>query len=131
MADPKTYSLKLTSALAIGGEIHTAGSVITGVPEVQAKALLNRGKAELASDTDVLGDGDDSVFRNHDGELYADGKPPGVGERTGEGEPDPSTDVGGAQSIATTETDGVLKTADAKAEDKPSDDKNSTARNKK
>lgn len=43
------YFLKITSAVAINGEIVTAGNIVE-VSEVLAKDLLRRGKAELATD---------------------------------------------------------------------------------
>ena len=40
------YLLKLTSAIAVDGEVMKAGSVVE-VSEIEAKNLLSRGKAEL------------------------------------------------------------------------------------
>lgn len=55
MAD-KQIELKITSAIAIGGEIKPAGSVVA-VPEGLAKNLMHRGRAELATASgDGLGD---------------------------------------------------------------------------
>lgn len=47
----KTYILKLVSAVAIQGAIARAGSLV-GVSEVEAKNLLARGKAVLATAAD-------------------------------------------------------------------------------
>lgn len=47
----KTYVLKLTSALAIGGAICRAGSLVE-VSELEAKNFLHRGKAVLATAAD-------------------------------------------------------------------------------
>lgn len=47
MAD-KQVKIKITSAVAIGGEIKRPGSVVT-VAEEFAKNLLHRGRAELAT----------------------------------------------------------------------------------
>lgn len=44
----KSYVLKLTSAVAIDGQISRAGSLIE-VSEAEAKNLLHRGKAVLAT----------------------------------------------------------------------------------
>lgn len=41
-----TYVLKLTSAIAVDGEVMKAGSLVE-VSEIEAKNLLSRGKAEL------------------------------------------------------------------------------------
>lgn len=41
----KIFQLKLTSAVALNGEIRRAGDVVE-VPELVAKDLLRRGKAE-------------------------------------------------------------------------------------
>lgn len=41
-----TYVLKLTSAIAVDGEVMKAGSLVE-VTEIEAKNLLSRGKAEL------------------------------------------------------------------------------------
>lgn len=55
MAD-KLVNLKITSAIAIGGEIKTAGTIVN-VPEELAKNLMHRGRAELATAAgDGLGD---------------------------------------------------------------------------
>lgn len=52
----KQVKLKITSAIAIGGEIKPAGSVVT-VPEGLAKNLMHRGRAELVTAAgDGLGD---------------------------------------------------------------------------
>ena len=40
------YTLKLTSAIAVDGEVMKAGSIVE-VSEIEAKNLLSRGKAEL------------------------------------------------------------------------------------
>ncbi|AVO37387.1 hypothetical protein [Pukyongiella litopenaei] len=47
MAD-KQVKLKITSAIAIGGQIQRAGTVVA-VSEDVAKNLLHRGRAELAT----------------------------------------------------------------------------------
>ncbi len=47
MAD-KQVKLKITSAIAIGGDIKRPGTVVT-VAEDVAKNLLHRGRAELAT----------------------------------------------------------------------------------
>ena len=47
------YSLKITSAVAIGGQIHRKDSIVPDVPEQLAKDLLRRGKAELATEDNV------------------------------------------------------------------------------
>ena len=53
MAD-KQVKIKITSAVAIGGEIKRPGAVVT-VAEELAKNLLHRGRAEVAT-----GDADDA-----------------------------------------------------------------------
>jgi len=50
----KTYTLKLTSALAIGGDILRPGALIE-VVETDAKDYLRRGKAVVAEIEDALG----------------------------------------------------------------------------
>lgn len=47
----KTFSLKLTGAIALGGELKRPGEVVD-VAEDVAKNLLHRGKAVPASDDD-------------------------------------------------------------------------------
>lgn len=47
----KSYVLKLTSAIAIDGQIHKAGSLVE-VSEAEAKNFLDRGKAVLATSED-------------------------------------------------------------------------------
>lgn len=42
----RNYTLKLTSAIAVDGEVMKAGSIVE-VSEIEAKNLLSRGKAEL------------------------------------------------------------------------------------
>jgi hypothetical protein len=57
----KLYTLRLTSALAIDGDICRAGSIVE-VSEREAKNFLARGKAELIEvegDEDQAGEGDD------------------------------------------------------------------------
>ncbi len=44
-----TYILKLTSAIAVEGEVMKAGSLVE-VSEIEAKNLMSRGKAELHSE---------------------------------------------------------------------------------
>ena len=60
MAD-KQVKIKITSAVAIGGEIKRPGTVVT-VAEELAKNLLHRGRAEVATsdadDASVEVDGD-------------------------------------------------------------------------
>lgn len=51
MAEAKTFSLKLTSAIALGGQIRTAGAIVD-VDEATAKNLLHRGKALVATADD-------------------------------------------------------------------------------
>lgn len=46
---PGSFVLKLTSAIAVDGEVMKAGSLIE-VSEIEAKNLLSRGKAELHSE---------------------------------------------------------------------------------
>jgi hypothetical protein len=48
----KTATIKLTAAIVVDGKIAKAGTVLEGIPEDAAKALLNRGKAELATAAD-------------------------------------------------------------------------------
>lgn len=47
----KTYFLKLTSAIVIDGQISRGGEIIE-VSEIEAKNLLHRGKAVLATAAD-------------------------------------------------------------------------------
>lgn len=48
-----TLSIKATAAFGVGGQIIMPGKVLHGVPEAQAKNLLERGRAELhTSDAD-------------------------------------------------------------------------------
>lgn len=44
--------LKITSAVALSGEIHKAGSIVE-VSEDLARDLLHRGKAEVATEADA------------------------------------------------------------------------------
>jgi hypothetical protein len=48
----KTANIKLTAAIVVDGKIAKAGSVLLDVPEENAKGLLNRGKAVLATEAD-------------------------------------------------------------------------------
>jgi hypothetical protein len=61
MAEKKKIELRLTSAVAIGGEIVLPGSgkskADCTVSETLAKNLLHRGKAELFGDQDLEGTG--------------------------------------------------------------------------
>lgn len=69
MAD-KQVKIKITSAVAIGGEIKCPGAVVT-VAEELAKNLLHRGRAEVAT-----GDADDaSVEVDGDAKVKADVDP--------------------------------------------------------
>ena len=69
MAD-KQVKIKITSAVAIGGEIKRPGAVVT-VAEELAKNLLHRGRAEVAT-----GDADDaSVEADGDAKVKADVDP--------------------------------------------------------
>lgn len=69
MAD-KQVKIKITSAVAIGGEIKRPGAVVT-VAEELAKNLLHRGRAEVAT-----GDADDaSVEVDGDAKVKADADP--------------------------------------------------------
>lgn len=72
MAD-KQVKIKITSAVAIGGEIKRPGAVVT-VAEELAKNLLHRGRAEVAT-----GDADDaddaSVEVDGDAKVKADVDP--------------------------------------------------------
>jgi hypothetical protein len=54
----KSYVLKLTSAIVVDGEIVRAGSLVE-LPEPEAKNLLSRGKAVLATSADGYNGGDD------------------------------------------------------------------------
>lgn len=54
----KHFTLKLTSAIVINGEILTRDSLVE-VDEQLARNLLHRGKAVLATDEDSLDEGDD------------------------------------------------------------------------
>ncbi|WP_323119987.1 hypothetical protein [Burkholderia alba] len=56
MSTPKTFFLKLTHCLAIAGEICQPGEIVE-LLEHEAKDLLNRGKAELATPEEVGGVG--------------------------------------------------------------------------
>ncbi len=47
----KTVDLKLTAAIGIAGQLIKAGTIVT-VPETEGKALLQRGKAVLATAAD-------------------------------------------------------------------------------
>lgn len=47
----KTATIKLTAAIVVDGKIAKAGSIIEA-PEDHAKALILRGKAELATAAD-------------------------------------------------------------------------------
>lgn len=49
---PKTFFLKLTHCLAIAGEVCNPGTIVE-VLEHEAKDLLGRGKAALATEDDV------------------------------------------------------------------------------
>lgn len=51
----KTATVKLTAAIGIAGQLIRAGTIVT-IPEAAAKNLLYRGKAELATEEDGLGD---------------------------------------------------------------------------
>lgn len=51
-ANPKTFFLKLTHCLGIAGEICKPGTIVE-LLEHEAKDLLNRGKAELATADDA------------------------------------------------------------------------------
>ena len=51
---PGTYVLKLTSAIAIGGEVMKSGSLVE-VSEIEAKNLLGRGKAVLHDEQPASG----------------------------------------------------------------------------
>lgn len=51
--EPQTHDLKIVSGVSIGGKIFAPGKVALAVPEKLARDLLQRGKAELASDDDV------------------------------------------------------------------------------
>lgn len=60
----KTCKVKITSAVAFGGEIKRPGTIMD-LPEDQAKNLLERGRAELYTAGDKAeggdsGDGDDT-----------------------------------------------------------------------
>lgn len=52
---PESYLLKLTQAIVIDGQIVTAGRTVE-VTEAEAKNLLARGKAELATDSGAADD---------------------------------------------------------------------------
>lgn len=52
MNTPKTFFLKLTACLAIAGEVCKPGTIVE-LLEHEAKDLLNRGKADLATEEDV------------------------------------------------------------------------------
>jgi hypothetical protein len=52
----KSYVLKLTSAIAIDGQIHKAGALVE-VSEAEAKNFLHRGKAVLATAEDGVEQG--------------------------------------------------------------------------
>lgn len=64
----KQLKLKITSAIAIGGEIKRAGTIVT-VAEDVAKNLLHRGRAELATAADKGADeeGDDTAEKSKGG----------------------------------------------------------------
>lgn len=47
----KSFVLKLTSAIAVDGDVMRAGSLVE-VDEATARNLLHRGKAELATESD-------------------------------------------------------------------------------
>ncbi len=49
--EEKNVFVKLTAAIAIGGAIHKAGTTVE-VTEANAKNLLNRGKALIATEAD-------------------------------------------------------------------------------
>lgn len=49
---PKTYKLKLTSAVVVNGQPVAAGNVVE-VDEAKARRLLDAGKADLAKAEDV------------------------------------------------------------------------------
>lgn len=54
----KTYKLKITSAVAIAGHIAKPGEIVDLVG-AEARDLLARGKAELATEDDVAPPADD------------------------------------------------------------------------
>lgn len=54
----KLFTLKLTSAIAIDGEVLTKDTLVE-VEEALAKNLLHRGKAVLATSDDGVDEGDD------------------------------------------------------------------------
>lgn len=55
----KSFVLKLTSAIAVDGEVVAAGGLVE-VDEPTAKNLLHRGKAVLATAEDGVDDDDDT-----------------------------------------------------------------------
>ncbi|MGX5834778.1 hypothetical protein ACWIJ6_11665 [Aeromonas piscicola] len=57
----KSYVLKLTSAIAIDGQIHKPGSLVE-VSEAEAKNFLHRGKAVLATAEDGVEQGEHAEY---------------------------------------------------------------------
>ncbi len=55
----KSFVLKLTSAIAVDGDVVAAGGLVE-VDEATAKNLLHRGKAVLATAEDGVDDDDDT-----------------------------------------------------------------------
>lgn len=52
----KTFPLKITSAVALGGVIHKAGSIVPEVEERVARDLLRRGKAVIHAEAQAQAD---------------------------------------------------------------------------
>jgi len=81
----KTATIKLTAAIVVDGKIAKAGKVLLDVPEENAKGLLLRGKAVLATDADEAAErAADAEADEAEAEAEAD-----AGE--GEGEQKPET----------------------------------------
>lgn len=64
----KTVTLKLASAIAIDGDVVKRGSLVE-VDEALAINLLNRGKAELATDEDGVDDDDADLSKLNKAQL--------------------------------------------------------------
>lgn len=64
----KTVTLKLASAIAIDGEVVKRGSLVE-VDEALAINLLNRGKAELATDEDGVDEDEADLSRMNKAQL--------------------------------------------------------------
>lgn len=72
----KTFPLKITSAVALGGVIHKAGSIVPEVEERVARDLLRRGKAVLHTvDEDAASE---DIDTDTGGILYGSGTMPAV-----------------------------------------------------